>query len=163
MQGREGRMMLTRAQVEEWIAGRVEPVTESGCWLWIGNCNSKGYGRIQVNKKRIGAHRFIYELLRGPIPSGLQCDHLCRVPCCVNPDHIQLVTSRENTLRGETLPALNSKKTHCKRGHAFTPENTLVLSTTKHRLCRICYRARLKRYREEKKPWTRWIPRKLRS
>ena len=76
------------------------PVTESGCWLWIGACERDGYAKIVVNKKRRSAHRYAYELFIGPIPHGLQLDHLCRVRCCVNPAHLEPVTGSENVMRG---------------------------------------------------------------
>lgn len=93
------------------------------CWIWHGYVHRKGYGRFN----RIGsnqAHRVAYELLVGPIPEGLTLDHLCKSKACVNPEHLEAVTNKVNTLRGGNACAMNARKTHCKYGHEFTPENT---------------------------------------
>lgn len=83
------------------IAGKIEEHQETACWLWQGEMNRNGYGRVWVNGKRLMAHRVVYESLRGPIGEGLLLDHLCRNRACCNPDHLEPVTHRENTLRGE--------------------------------------------------------------
>lgn len=70
------------------------------CWLWRGFTTKKGYGHFALGRGYKQAHRHSYELLVGKIPSHLQIDHLCRVRNCVNPDHLEPVTSRENALRG---------------------------------------------------------------
>lgn len=77
--------------------------TEDGCWLWNGHRESNGYGRFRHDGRRSGAHRFAYEAEVGPIPDGLTIDHLCRVRHCVNPAHLEAVTSRENTRRRDDL------------------------------------------------------------
>jgi hypothetical protein len=80
-----------------------------GCWLWTG-AKSKGYGSFRPDNKTNGwAHRFAYELLVGPIPDGLHIDHLCRVPACVNPAHMEIVTLVENVLRGNSIPAVRAR------------------------------------------------------
>lgn len=84
------------------------------CWLWTA-ASSRGYGQLGINKKLIYAHRFSYELHRGKIPQGLHIDHLCRVKKCVNPRHLEVVTQRQNTIRGiiarkKTLPVGVSKR-----------------------------------------------------
>jgi hypothetical protein len=80
-------------------------VDQSGdCWLWMG-ARTRGYGRFEVDGKGMAVHRFAYELLIGPVPEGLQIDHLCRNRPCVNPAHLEPVTNRENTMRGQTIPA----------------------------------------------------------
>ena len=106
--------------------------------------NRSGYGRIQ---KGVGvtllAHRVAYELEVGPIPKGLTIDHLCRTHGCVRPSHLEPVTPRENVLRGQTIPAKNANKTHCLRGHEFTPENTYRFGPDKrYRSCIECGRFR---------------------
>lgn len=78
----------------------VSPEPNSGCWLWTGNLSDNGYGVVEVRDRRRRAHRVAYELVHGPIPSGLEPDHLCRVRCCINPAHLEPVTRQLNTLRG---------------------------------------------------------------
>lgn len=112
---------------------------ESGCWEWTGS-RSVGYGRLHIAGKSELAHRFAYEHYIGPIPEGLVIDHLCRVRHCVNPAHMEVVTQTENKLRGTGSPAVNAKKTHCKRGHPLTPENTYVHPRKGYRVCRQCTR-----------------------
>src|SRR6266567_487358 len=94
------------------------------CWEWT-RPDIHGYGIFYIEKKKILAHRWMYTHMYGPIPEGLFLDHLCRNTCCVNPEHLEPVTSRENTLRGITIAATNARKTHCLHGHAFTHDNTL--------------------------------------
>lgn len=111
-------------------------VDKSGdCWLWMG-AKWKGYGQFGVQQSPgvwplRKAHRVAYELIVGPIPDGMQLDHLCRNPSCVNPDHLEPVTNRENGLRGVSIAATNAKKTHCPQGHEYTFENT-VTKASKH-------------------------------
>ena len=93
--------------------------TEDGCWRWLGTKTEDGYARIVIDGKRTGVHRFMYEQAFGPITPGLQIDHLCRVRDCVNPDHLEAVTCRENLMRGETFQARNAAKTHCPAGHPY--------------------------------------------
>jgi hypothetical protein len=78
---------------------------ETGCWLWTGQINHAGYGRFAMPRSQPGqrerlAHRMTWEMAVGPVPEGLQLDHLCRRRSCVNPDHLEPVTSAENTRRG---------------------------------------------------------------
>ena len=113
-----------------------------GCWIWKNRPGSSGYGRIDNSY----AHRFSYELHKGPIPDGLHIDHLCRNPMCVNPDHLEAVTTRENTLRGVGPSAMRARSSHCIRGHEFTPENTYhPPGKPAHRQCRECIRIRSQR------------------
>jgi len=79
---------------------KYHPEPNSGCWIWLGALFPKGYGMIRWNKKVTPAHIVSYKLFRGPIPFGLQIDHLCRVRCCVNPYHLETVTGKENVRRG---------------------------------------------------------------
>ena len=107
------------------------------CWSWTGSTNSSGYGQFRHKGVKINAHRFSFELLRGEIPAGLELDHLCRNRRCVNPDHLEPVTSFVNKMRGRSFSALNAAKTHCSRGHAFTPTNTRKRPSG-WRECRAC-------------------------
>lgn len=109
-----------------------------GCWLWMAAKDKWGYGKFKVESRRQRvAHRVAYELVRGPVPDGLELDHLCRNPSCVNPEHLEPVTSAENTRRSESISTRNSRKTHCARGHEFTPEN-IYWERGRWRHCRTC-------------------------
>ena len=124
---------------------RVEPEPNSGCWLWVGHVNDNGYGLFHVNGRNVRAHRFAYEHYRGPIPEGLDLDHLCRVRCCVNPDHLEAVTRQVNLLRGIGFAAARAAQTHCIHGHKFTTENT---GYDKGRYCRRCKRDQMRARRD---------------
>lgn len=121
------------------------------CWPWMTGQNGNGYGFFneprQSGRKRRNtvAHRVAYELLVGPIPDGLTLDHLCRQTLCVNPRHLEPVSHITNTMRGFSPMANNARKTHCVRGHEFSPENTLTRRKgDRHpsRECRTCKRNR---------------------
>ena len=103
------------------------------CVIWTSD-GDRGYGKVKVNGQTKRVHRVVWELTHGPIPDGLTVDHLCRVRSCVNTEHMELVTVRENVLRGSRGDA-----THCKRGHEYTPENTR-LDRHGWRICRACRR-----------------------
>lgn len=112
-------------------------VSPSGCWIWNLYKTPRGYGQVGNSGGSKWAHRWAYELLVGPISGGLELDHLCRVPSCVNPAHLEPVTHAENVRRGDGITAINSRKTACSRGHEFTPENTGIRSTGA-RKCKAC-------------------------
>lgn len=120
-------------------------VDRSGeCWLWTGFVMKKeGYGRFGVEGRKVAlAHRWSYEHFVGPIPEGLELDHLCRVRRCVRPDHLEPVTHRENTLRGLAPIVLGTRQravTHCPKGHPYDGANTIYRKTGARR-CRECTR-----------------------
>lgn len=115
------------------------------CWIW-GNIKRGHYGIIKINGKNRGAHRFSYELYFGKIEDGLQLDHLCRNPSCVNPYHLEPVTRRINILRGESVVAKNAKKQRCVKGHLFNEKNT-YRRPDGYRACKVCQRQLVIEYR----------------
>lgn len=131
--------------VPELLEYRVEPEPNSGCWIWIGSRNTIGYGHCWRGRGTAAkyAHRVFYEFFRGEISAGLELDHLCRTPSCVNPAHLEAVTHQENNRRGMSRSAAQARQTHCLRGHEFTDDNT-YRRPDKHggRNCRECRRIR---------------------
>lgn len=116
-------------------------LTDSGCLVWLAGKSADGYGRFRPAGRQSSttfAHRWSYEHHVGPIPDGLHIDHLCRNPSCVNPDHLEAVTCRENSLRGAGFVATNSAKTHCPVGHPYSGENLYTYRGA--RACRTCRR-----------------------
>lgn len=116
-------------------------VVPSSCWIWIANTTHDGYGMVAIGKSKAYTHVFEFEKHRGPKPKGLELDHLCRNRACCNPEHLEPITHRENILRGNTLPAMLAKKTHCLRGHPFSGSN-LRVNKTGSRTCIACCRIR---------------------
>ena len=135
-----------------WVKVQVVP---TGCWLWTGARGKKGYGRFRPDASRKGvdrrvmAHRFAYEIFIGEVPEGLQLDHLCRNHACVNPNHLEVVTSQENIKRGES-GRNNRLKTHCPRGHPYNGANTYK-NRRGSRCCRVCAREATRRWRANKR------------
>lgn len=143
-----------RRPLEERFWAKVQKT--DGCWLWTGNISPEGYGRIgELPRRTAHAHRVAYELLIGPIPDGLKLDHLCHnadLTCpggdaclhrrCVNPNHLEAVTLRENNLRGLGLAARKSQQTHCVNGHPFDLLNTYYRPDDGTRMCRACHKER---------------------
>lgn len=111
-----------------------------GCILWTGGVDRRGYGRVKVDGKGLFAHRYFYELERGPIPVGKELHHKCEVPACVNPAHLVPVTREEHARFSKS-----ATKTHCVNGHEYTPENTYERPGG-GRDCRACIRARTAKY-----------------
>jgi hypothetical protein len=123
------------------------PVRGSGaCWMWLGKFSRDGYGRHwRTGEGDRRAHRLTYELVKGPIPGGLDLDHLCRNKWCVNPDHLEPVTLAENNGRKDKLHQTGAYATHCKNGHAWDEPNTAVRYG--RRYCRACGRNTTRAYK----------------
>lgn len=142
-------------EVRFWTKVRRSP----GCWEWIGSHNKSGYGQFGFSFARsVSAYRFAYEYVRGKVPAGLELDHLCRNPGCVNPYHLEAVTPYVNTMRGESPFAKKARQTHCKNGHPLSGDNLKVYirktNGRKIRLCNICRKETERR----RAPRPRWKP-----
>lgn len=127
-------MVFTKVKTPEERFHSKYAVAESGCWEWQGANNSNGYGVFWDYDlgRNDGAHRASYRLFVGPIPDGLEIDHLCENTLCVNPAHLEPVTQEENKRRRAM------RRTHCPNGHPWTAENTHLYRG--HRRCRACNR-----------------------
>jgi len=138
------------AKIQSSVA--INPITQ--CWEWKLQADREGYGRLTrrrrdaegkpLKSRTLAAHRASYEAFVGPIPCGLVIDHLCRNTRCVNPQHLEAVTNRENLLRA----ARARYKTHCPKGHQLSGENLYVWRGT--RICRSCNRIAAKTYHAKK-------------
>jgi hypothetical protein len=124
---------VSRPAIERFL-DRVE--REGDCLVWTGVRNQWGYGRFYVTGYRlVAAHRWAYEYFVGPVPLGLHIDHLCRNRACVNVMHLEAVTQRENTLRGNGHAAIAVRTETCKRGHV----GQFFVRPSGRRRCRTCY------------------------
>lgn len=137
----------SRITTEERFWARVDV---GDCWEWTGYRAPGGYGRFGVGRsKNREAHRWAWEHLVGPIPDGLEIDHLCRNHACVNPDHLEPVVQQINTLRGENYVARHARKTHCPQGHPYSGDNVKFYrrpgGNHTSRYCRACNRDRVRR------------------
>jgi hypothetical protein len=139
---------------EDRFWAKVYPCPWTGCWHWgAATVKRGGYGRFNVGGGRIRlAHIVSYELLIGPVPEGLVLDHVCRVTCCVNPDHLEPVTAGMNTLRGFSPGVVAWRTDRCVAGlHEFTAGNTYVRPDTGARSCRACTAIRESRRTEARR------------
>lgn len=118
------------------------------CWLWRGCTQAPGYGRFRVEPATVYAHRYAYEQMVGPIPDGMVLDHLCRVPACVNPLHLEPVTQAENVRRGSKNGM--QSRTHCANGHPFDAANTIADGRS-GRVCRACKNDRSRAHKARKR------------
>lgn len=137
-------MTVSPAQEERFWA-KVQKT--EGCWLWTSQIEAKGYGRFRFNGRPVLAHRFSYELAYGPIPSGMEIDHLCRTRHCIKPEHLEAISHIDNLRRGNTfdIGSVHRSITHCPRGHPYNAENTY--HDKKGRQCIACRRERAKELR----------------
>lgn len=139
-------VQVIRGDAEAAFWSHVARDAEDKCWIWTAATNDQGYGKFQVGGKTWAAHVWAYTHFVGPIPDGMQIDHVksagCRHRNCVNfRSHLEPVTAAENVLRSDGPAALNARKTHCKRGHEFSVENTEWRGPGKRlRNCKTCRR-----------------------
>lgn len=141
-------MVASRPLVERFHEKYI-PEPNSGCWLWDAACDTGGYAQISVGNKSKSAHRISYEMHVGPVPEGLVLDHKCRVRSCVNPDHLEPVTNRENILRGD-LWKVHGLKTHCPKGHSYSQENSYLYRGSRHcKKCKIINQMRRRRVKAD--------------
>ncbi len=141
----------------EYLMTRIVVNPETACWVWEGAPTKDGYGQAANRKKWEGkrkyAHRVSYECFVGPIPEGLEIDHLCRNRRCCNPSHLEPVTRSINNIRGlvgHKARAINLAKTHCPQGHSYSGKN-LYLCKKGFRHCNTCFRERTRAYRAKQK------------
>lgn len=119
---------------------------DTDCWLWFG-ARSRGYGLVKYAGRSTSAHRLAYTSFVGPIPEGLELDHLCRERCCVNPDHLEAVTSSVNALRSPLVgKGMRGDGVRCRNGHSLD-----VAGRTATGYCVLCHRAAQRRYKQRKK------------
>ena len=119
--------------------------SSGGCWIWTGARFDTGYGAFNARTRVVSAHRFAYERVHGKQPSDMHLDHLCRVRECCNPDHLELVTPRENSMRGDAPTVVLHRADVCRRGHSLV--GAYVRKDTGHRMCRTCAQIRRKKAR----------------
>lgn len=137
-----------KASVCERIKRNSTINAQTGCWEWNRHCDRQGYGHCGVDGVIQQAHRASYVAFKGEIPEGLTIDHLCRNRRCVNPDHLEAVTMRENLMRGHSFSAQNARKTHCVAGHPLSGENLYPQPGRVARLCRACNREAVRKYQK---------------
>lgn len=119
------------------------------CIVWTGG-KTKGYGKFTANGRKVLAHRWAYERAFGPLPGGLDLDHLCRNPACVNVEHLEAVSHRENVIRGIGPSAAAARRTGCPQGHPYDEENTYVTpGGVRH--CRECNRVKCREAYQKRK------------
>lgn len=138
---------------EERFWAKVQPT--GFCWLWNGAREHHGHGMFNLGadqgRRPVRSHRFAYEALVGPIPDGLELDHLCRNPPCVNPDHLEPVTHAENMRRGYAPQYVTRRRGTCASGHDIDDDTKVFISKTGRRTCKVCAARRQREYLDRKK------------
>lgn len=135
--------MLSPERIKRFEA-KYEPEPNTGCWLWVACLNEHGYGVFQIGHGTRLATRVAWELHHGSsIPTGMCVLHRCDTPACVNPAHLFLGTrldnARDRDAKGRgRCGEHNKRKTHCRNGHEFSPDNTRMFRT--RRVCKTCQR-----------------------
>lgn len=120
------------------------------CWEWTGAIAMNGYSKTKLNFKYTSGHRAFFEHYKGPISPGLQIDHLCKNKRCVNPEHLEMVTPRENSARSPgTISTINRHKLECNSGHLLSGDN-LYMTPDGRRQCRSCKTAAAHKYNKKK-------------
>lgn len=146
-------MPAARSSLEAALASGIEVDPATGCHNWTKNLHVCGYGRVTYRGRSHWTHRAAFEISNGPVPEGLELDHLCRNRACCNPEHLEPVTHKVNTLRGVSPFAENARKTHCNRGHRLEGDNVRLVERrgTVERHCRTCNRLAVRAYAARKR------------
>jgi hypothetical protein len=133
--------LAMRKSIDDRIADKYTPVPFSGCWIWLASTTAQGYGQIYVKNRMVLVHVYLWEQMHGAKPPGMELDHAaCDTTFCINPDHLRLVSHRDNMLRGSrNVCAINARKTHCKMGHELAGDNLILKD--RYRYCRACRKA----------------------
>jgi len=125
-----------RSEILLWDRFWAHVKQEGGCWIWQGKISHRGYALVSAKRQWKLAHVLLHTKLYGPLPSGLERDHLCKRTACIHPGHLEAVTRLENIRR-----ASKAQQTHCKHGHPFDEHNTYRTKDGR-RLCKQCSRIR---------------------
>ena len=153
------KSLPTEKQIHLFVAKIKKDMNGEGCWRWTGKiAKDTGYGHFaaystehQKNRYFL-AHRFSCEFIANRcIPENMTIDHLCRNKWCVNPEHLEVVSLKENILRGNSVGAINAKKTHCKWGHLFSEDNIYIHPKRGSRLCKKCQKRRVMEFQKRQK------------